>query len=100
MAEEVFEVLWPSAPWPRDEVRRSDRVDLNGKTVAVLQNLQYAQWFPLVRDELQRRYADMRIIEPKFFGYTSGAGEGDTMARLPELLRSEKVDAVISGVGL
>ena len=99
--ESVFEVVWPTGREVREEVAFSGRVpDLNGKTIAEVQDLAGGGWFPVLREELKRRYPDIKIIQAENFGWTHGPDERQVVADLPTKLKEFGVDAVISGVGL
>ena len=96
----VYEVVWPLGRESREDVDFTERVtDLNGKTIAELQDVR-GEWFPLLRTELKRRFPGVNIIEAERFGLTHGPDERQIIADLPGKLREFGVDAVISGVGV
>jgi len=55
--------------------------------------------FPVLRDELRRRYPDVEVIDYTNFGNIHGPDENDVVAHLPEELRRRHVDAVVLGIG-
>jgi hypothetical protein len=75
--------------------------DLSGKVIAELWDYRFRGdvIFRALRKLLTRRYPDIRFVPFDEFGNTHGAEEDENLARLPEILRAEKVDAVISAVG-
>lgn len=75
--------------------------DLSGKVVAELWDMRFRGdvLFAALRRSLTERFPDIRIVSYDVFGNTHGADEADNIARLPELLRAERCDAVISAVG-
>jgi hypothetical protein len=80
----------------------AQRLDtLEGKTICELSNLIYRsdEIFPLVEKELSNRYEGIKFISYKTFGSIHGGGEESTIAALPNALKQNKCDAVISGVG-
>lgn len=100
-AEPTYDVVWPLGREVLEELELSDRVsDLNGKTVAELQDLPNGEWFPVLRAELKRRYPGVNIVEYERFGLTHGPEERQVIAELPAKLREYGVDAAISAVGL
>lgn len=97
----VYQVVWPLGKEVSEEIDFSDRVqDLNGKTIAELQDVEHGRWFPVLREELKRRYPDVKIVDFETFGLTHGPHERQVIEELPTKLREYGVDAVISGVGL
>ena len=100
--ESVYEVVWPTGRKEAATMQLPDRLpDLDGKVVAELWDWVYEgdKAFPILRDELQRRYPDLTIVPYTEFGNIHGPDEHEVLARLPELFREHHVDAVIVGVG-
>ena len=54
--------------------------------------------FPLLRQALRERYPGVKFVGYDVFGSTHGAREHEVLTRLPERLRENGVDAVISGM--
>ena len=101
-AEPSYDAVWPLAPkhgagrcFPSASTR------LEGKVVAELWDYLYEgdRAYPLLREELTRRFPSARFVEYPVFGNIHGPDELEVVERLPELLREHGVDAVICGVG-
>lgn len=100
MANEEYEVLSPLGRRVADEVHVGRRVtDLNGKTIGELGTGDYG-FFPVIREELRRRYPDVRFVTREKFGDVHGPDEREVIQALPENLHTYRVDAVVSGIGL
>lgn len=102
MAEPKYEVVWPLGRTVFETLplaRRDD--DLSGKTVCELWEWLFRgeEIFPLLREELAKRYPGIKFVEYSVFGDTHGSRERELMTVLPDLLRRHGCDAVISGVG-
>lgn len=95
------------AVWPRgrstvkalDLARRPST--LAGKTIAFVWDYVFRgdEVFPVLEDEIRRRFADVRFVRWDTFGPTFGGDEHRTIASLPARLRAHGVDAVVSGMG-
>ena len=74
---------------------------LEGKTIAFLWDFIFRgdEIFPIIKRELNKRYANMKFIGSDEFGSTHGDDEHAILASLPERLKALKVDGVISGMG-
>lgn len=100
-SEPTYDVVWPLGHEVQEELTFGDRLaDLNGKTIAELQDVPDGRWFPVLREELKRRYPGLKIVDYETFGLTHGPDERQVVAELPAKLKEFGVDAVISGVGL
>ena len=75
--------------------------DLTGKRIGLLWDWYFKgdEMFAILREELAGRYLGISFIGPDEFGSTHGDREEEVVANLTSLLRSERVDAVISAVG-
>ena len=72
----------------------------HGKVAEVWDHMYYGDTaFPVLRDELRRRYPDVEVIDYTNFGNIHGPDENDVVAHLPEELRRRHVDAVVLGIG-
>jgi hypothetical protein len=101
-AEPRYEVVWPLSPKHGAGDALPERLDtLEGKVVAELWDYLYDgdRAYPLLREELNRRFPSTRFVEYPVFGNIHGPDELEVVERLPELLRDHGVDAVIVGVG-
>ncbi len=98
----MYEVIWPGGKRVTDNVPVAKRLDtLAGKTVGVLWDWLFHgdKVFPEIEKELARRYRDVRFVSYKVFGSTHGGEEAKMLAALPNKLKQNECDAVISGIG-
>ena len=81
--------------------RRRDSTTLAGARVALLWDYLFRgdELFPLLTDELTKRFPDIDVLGYETFGNLHGADEKERVGRLPDDLRSRGVDAVVSGMG-
>ena len=96
-----YEVLWPRAPRQMQRRALAPRLDsLAGKTIAQLWDDLFRgdEIFPILEEELGRRFPGVRFVRYDTFGSTHGRDEGRVLAELPGKLRRHEVDAVISGM--
>ncbi len=94
-------VLWPRGRKTAEVTPLAPRVTtLEGKTIGELWDDLFRgdEIFPMLRDELARRFPGVRFVEYRTFGSTHGRDERKVVAELPERLRRHAVDAVISGM--
>jgi len=100
--EASYEVVWPlgKSHWDKRDLNPG-LGDLNGKTIAEVWDRVFRgeEIFPAIREALRKQYPGARFIEYDTFGNTHGIHQKQVLADLPRLLREQKVDAVISGVG-
>jgi hypothetical protein len=102
MSEPRYNVVWPSAPKHEADTALPERLDtLDGKVIAELWDYLYEgdRAYPLLREELTRRFPAARFVEYPTFGNIHGPDELEVVERLPDLLREYGADAVICGVG-
>lgn len=98
----VYEVVWPRGNRVAETVPYARRLDtLEGKTVCELSNLIYRsdELFPLLEKALSKRYEGIKFVSYETFGSIHGGEERKVIAALPDALKQNKCDAVISGVG-
>jgi hypothetical protein len=101
-SEAVFKVLWPSGKEVIERVERSHPMaDLNGKTIAEVWDWRFRgdEMFAILREELRKRYPDVKFVDYSVFGNTHGPQERQNLAALPDLLHEHGCDVVISGIG-
>ena len=97
-----YEVVWPRSPRTVKIAPSADRLDsLKGKTIAQLWDYIFRgdEIFPILEEEIGKRFPDTKFINYKEFGSTHGGDEREVIANLPGKLKEYKVDAVISGMG-
>lgn len=101
--EPAYEVVWPLG-----RLRVEGGTDfpkslpsLAGVTIAEMWDWLYKgdQLFPIVREELRKRFPDIRFIEYPVIGNIHGPDENEIVAGLPQMLQALGVDAVVVGVG-
>ena len=98
-----YEVVWPLGKRVVEDAgslpARID--DLNGKVIAELWDWVYQgdRAFPIIEEELRRRYPGVTFVDYTHFGNIHGGDEQEVIERLPALLREYGVDGVIAGVG-
>ncbi|MBI2957901.1 MAG: hypothetical protein HYY32_03570, partial [Chloroflexi bacterium] len=74
---------------------------LSGKTIGELWNLVFRgdKIFPILEEELSRRFPGVKFERYETFGPTHGPDEAKAINELPGKLKKYSCDAVISGVG-
>lgn len=100
--DERYDVVWPRSPMGVQKRRRAERLDtLAGKRVAFLWDYLFRgdELFPVLADQLSRRFEGIEIVDYSEFGNLHGADEKARVARLPDDLRHRGVDGVVSGMG-
>ena len=98
----MYEVVWPRGERTSGIVPLAKRLDtLEGKTLCALWDwLFYGdKMFPTIEEELAKRYPESKFVSYEAFDSTHGGGEASMLAALPDKLKQNKCDAVISGVG-
>lgn len=101
-AEPRYEVVWPLGRSTVDDVVPNAPIaDLNGRTIGELWDWLFKgdQMFALIREELQRRYPDIRFISFETLGNIHGQDEKQVLAALPDLMEHYQIDAVVSSIG-
>ncbi len=102
MRELEYEVLWPRGRKVVEGAYLAKRLDaLEGKTVGFLWDWVFRgdEIFPVLEKELAKRYSGIKFVSYEEFGSTGGAKGADVLADLPDKLKENRCDAVISGVG-
>lgn len=97
-----YAVVWPrSAKAVEIKPLAKRLVTIEGKTVAFLWDDLFRgdEIWPILKQELSRRYAGATFIDYDAFGSTHGDDEHRVLAELPEKIRSMKIDAIVSGMG-
>ncbi len=100
--EATFDVVWPlGKPTYATRAPVERVVDLSNKVVAETWDYLFRgeEWFPILREELTRRYPGIRFVTYDTFGNLHGPNQRELVAKVPALLKEFKVDAVISGIG-
>jgi hypothetical protein len=97
-----YSVVWPRSPRTVKMVPVAKRLEsLKGKTIAQLWDYIFRgdEIFPILEEELGRRFPGTKFVNYKVFGSTHGGDEREVVAGLPAKLKQHNVDAVISGMG-
>lgn len=101
--EPKYEVVWPLGRLRVDSGTDFPKSlpDLNGITIGEMWDWLYKgdSLFPIVREELLKRYPDMKFVEYPVIGNIHGPDENEIVASLPQLLQALGCDAVVVGVG-
>ena len=105
MTQDAYEALWPLAPRESGEVPERERADtLAGRRVAYLWDELFRgpEMFDVITETARERFGeDVTFVGWEEFGnfHASAADEKRVLGRLPELLRSHRVDLVVAAVG-
>ena len=100
--EPGYDVVWPlGKPAYATRVPVARVADLKHKVIAETWDYLFRGevWFPMVREELTRRYPGITFVTYDTFGNLHGPKQRELVAKVPELLKKHKVDAVISAIG-
>ena len=98
----MYEVVWPLGKRAVKAQRYAQRLDtLQGKTIGELWDWVFRgeDIFPMIEDELTKRYPGIKFVNYSVFGSIYGFKESELIKSLPDLLHKHGCDAVISGVG-
>ncbi len=98
----MYEVVWPRGKKTVGIVRFAKRLDaLKGKTICELWDWlsRGDEIFPLIEKELSKRYPGSKFVSYEVFGSIHGPDEQKVVTALPDKLRRNKCDAVISAMG-
>jgi len=102
MIEQKYKVVWPLGKLAYRAIALQSRVsDFKNKTICELSDYGFRAEaiFPIIRESLQKLYPGIKFVEYPEFGNTHGPKEAEVIANLPELIRTRRCDAIISGVG-
>jgi hypothetical protein len=100
--EPRFEVVWPLGKPAYATRAPNERVaDLSGKVIGETWDYLFRgeEWFPILREELTKRYPGIKFVTYDTFGNLHGPNQRELVAKVPGLLKEHEVDAVISGIG-
>jgi len=98
---EIYEVVWPRGVRTAVMSELAPRLSsLDGKTIGQLWDDLFRgdEIFPILERELSQRFPGVRFVRYDVFGSTHGGDEQRVIAELPDRLREQNVDAVISGM--
>lgn len=97
----IYEVVWPRGKKTVKVTHLAKRLDtLEGKTIGQLWDNVFRgdEIFPILEEELAKRYPGIKFINYELFGSIHGDEERKVLADLPGKLKRFGVDAVISGM--
>ena len=97
-----YAVVWPLGRRMTAAIGSLARdASLDGKTVCELWDLMFRgeEMYPMIREELRKRYPSTKFVDHTVFGNTHGAKQNELLAALPALLKRHGCNVVISGVG-
>jgi len=98
---ETYRVVWPRGAKTVQATDVAPRLStLDGKTIGQLWDDLFRgdEIFPILEEELARRFPGVRFVRYDTFGSTHGRDEQRVLAELPGKLKALQVDAVISGM--
>jgi UDP:flavonoid glycosyltransferase YjiC (YdhE family) len=98
---ETYQVVWPRGAKTVQATDVAPRLGtLDGKVIGELWDDLFRgdEIFPILEEELTRRFPGIRFVRYDTFGSTHGREEQRVLAELPDRLRQLGVDAVISGM--
>ena len=102
-AQPQYAVVWPLGRLQVDAGTEFPKSlpDLNGATIGEMWDWLYKgdSLFPIVREELRKRYPDIKFVEYPVIGNIHGPDENEIVQGLPQLLQALGCDAVVVGVG-
>ena len=99
---EQYEVVWPLARTDAEDIGFARRIpSLDGKRVGFIWDHVFRgdEMFALLQRELRTRHPTVSFGPHAAFGNVHGQDEASVLAALPDLLRAERIDAVVVGVG-
>jgi hypothetical protein len=97
-----YSVVWPRSPRTVELAPVATRLgSLKGKTIGQLWDYIFRgdEIFPILEEELGRRFPDTKFVNYSVFGSTHGGDEREVVAGIPAKLKEYNCDAVISGMG-
>lgn len=102
MGEPVFHVVEPAGPPRPAQLQPVPGVaDIAGARIGFVWDLLFKGdlVFDAIAAELEQRHPGVEFVGYQAFGDIHGPEEARVLSELPELLRQERVDAVVAGVG-
>jgi hypothetical protein len=102
MSEPAYQVVWPLGKSTYQIVSTKPRIDdLRGKTIGQLSHggFRDPEIRPIVEEVLSREFPGIKFIDHTVFGYIHGRDPAAALAALPDNLRKNGCDAVITGIG-
>lgn len=100
--ETKYDVVWPLARTKSKGVAMNARfADKAPKRIGFIWDYFFRgdEMFPLIQAGLAENYPGSSFVPYTAFGNVHGHEEHEVLAALPERIRSQKLDAVVVGVG-
>ena len=97
-----YEVVWPRGKRVVKDLPYAQHLDsLEAKTICELSDRMFHadEIFPIIEKELASRYPRIKFVSYEVFGNIHGGEEAKVIAALPDKLKQNRCDAVISGIG-
>jgi hypothetical protein len=102
MSEPVYDVVWPKSALGVQRRRAAARLDgLAGKRVGFVWDYMFRgdELFPVLEQELHRRYDGLDVVGYDAFGNIHGPHEHALIEAMPGTLDEHSIDAVVVGNG-
>jgi hypothetical protein len=102
MSEGTFEVLWPLGRSTSKTLQMNPRLrEGAAKRIGLVWDFMFRgdEMFSLMQPGLEESYPGSTFLPASTFGNVHGHNEREVIAALPGILRNQKVDAVVVGVG-
>ena len=102
MSEGLFEVLWPLGRSTSKTVRMNPRLrEGEPKRIGLVWDFMFRgdEMFSLMQPGLEHKYPGSTFLPASTFGNIHGHDEREVIKALPGILRDQRIDAIIVGVG-
>ncbi|MBL8383520.1 MAG: hypothetical protein JNM90_10610 [Burkholderiales bacterium] len=102
MTSNAYQVVWPRSAKSVTVKPLAPRLDaLQGKTIGFVWDYLFRgdEIWPALKEALAARFPGMRFVDYETFGSTHGEDEHQVLANMPTLIREQRIDAIVSGMG-
>jgi hypothetical protein len=103
MSEPVYKAVWPLGKSTGQIISMKPRIaDLAGKTICELSHggFRDQEIRPIVEEVLAKEFPGIKFVDHTVFGNIHGPrNTAEVLAALPDNLRKQGCDAVITGIG-
>jgi hypothetical protein len=102
VSEPVYEAVWPKSALGVQSRRAATRLDaLAGKRIGFVWDYMFRgeELFPVLEQELRRRYDGLEVVGYDTFGNIHGPQEHALIEAMPGTLDEHGIDAVVVGNG-
>ena len=100
--DSTYECVWPKSPRGTQARQPAQRLDtLAGKRIAFAWDYLFRgeEIFPVLAEELRRRFEGVEIVNYDVFGNLHGPQEHELVGGLADALAMHRIDGVVSGNG-